>query len=66
MSERKVELKRAGRQVSVVGLSRAEGTALSAALAADGCIDTLLAVGQMQSLTPAQRRLASVLAPEPE
>lgn len=66
MSERKIEVKGQGHMVSIKGLSKQEAVCLHAALSGDGVLDTLAAVGQMAALTPAQRRLASVLTGDGE
>lgn len=61
---RTIEIKGQGHMVSVKGLSKQEASNLHTALSQDGVVETLIATGQMQSLSPAQRRLAAVLVPE--
>jgi len=66
MSERNVSIKGQGRMVSVKGLSKKEALDLKTALDGEGVIDVLLAVGQVNGLSPAHQKLASLLSGQPE
>ena len=59
---REREITTRGRILKIRCLSADEATACHAALAGEGVVETLDAVGRMKSLTPAQARLAAVLA----
>lgn len=56
------EITTRGRILKIRCLTKDEATAIAAALGGEGVVETLDAVGRARQLTPAQRRLAAVLA----